>query len=95
MTLQDRLRGLSRHEHSDFSLGDEAADELDAKDARIKELEGANEMLMHSLKHFADESKWGPVADYSAGYWYMTGKPWIPAQTAIKRAREALNALEP
>ena len=38
--LERRLRALSRAEHSDLSIGDEAADALAAQRARIAELEG-------------------------------------------------------
>lgn len=85
MKLSDRLR--SEDAWDILRDPETIAAELDRLEAREKALVEANEILSHALAHFANESKWGAVADYSQGYWYMTGKPWIPAQTAIDRAR--------
>ena len=49
--LIERLRALSRHEHSDYSIGDEAADALEA----------AQSGLRYAVKVWvlADEIEWG------------------------------------
>lgn len=43
--LVQRLRALSRHEHSDLSIGDEAADAIERKGAEIAELRKVNDSL--------------------------------------------------
>ena len=75
--------------------GPRMRDAIDAQAARIKELEVALRAAVSSLDHYGDESKWGPVADYSSNYWYMEGKPWNIARVSAERAREALKNAEP
>ena len=47
--LIDRLRALSRYEHSDYSIGDEAADELEA--AHVE-----REVIVDEALKYADKS---------------------------------------
>ena len=43
-TLIEQLRGLSRYENSDFSLGDDAADEIEALRREVERLRDALEV---------------------------------------------------
>jgi hypothetical protein len=48
--LLERLRALSRHEHSDLSIGDEAADEITALRLQIAAHEQQNRVLMSKIQ---------------------------------------------
>lgn len=37
-----------------------------------------------ALIFYADKKNWAPVAEYSDGYWYMAGRPWMKAYAALK-----------
>lgn len=50
--LIDRLRALSRHEHSDYSIGDEAATEIEALRAEVSRQEALKE------KHILQSDSW-------------------------------------
>lgn len=46
MDIVENLRGLSRGDNSDFSLGNEAADEITRLRKRVAELEASNRNLI-------------------------------------------------
>lgn len=46
----------------------------------------ALDSLADALRFYAAPKNWGPVADYSDGYWYMSGRPWMRAYAALKDA---------
>ena len=50
MTLQERLREVGCPGGRYYEVAQEAADALDAKDARIKELEGALQMIARGMR---------------------------------------------
>ena len=50
-TLVDQLRAMSRHKHSDFSLGDDAADEIERLRREVERLRDA---LQVAANTFAD-----------------------------------------
>ena len=53
------------------------------------ELEGVRALLREAHKamvHYA-RKQWSPVANYSDGYWYMEGRPWIPADNILHDQR--------
>ena len=64
MTLSNRLRALSRHEHSDLTIGDEAADERDCLMAQNAAYKEALAEADAALIAFADDEGgdvWGTV----------------------------------
>jgi hypothetical protein len=50
--LVKRLRALSRHEHDDLSIGDEAASRIEQLEAKISELNEYNERLQEEVSYW-------------------------------------------
>lgn len=98
MTLQERLRALAAQEERDVDSGfegcsiehtkaeREAADALDAKDARIAELEGALRGLIDTAEYWIDREDRRGMSETQYNAWLALGHN----SKAMKRAREAL-----
>lgn len=64
--LITRLRALSRAQHSDLSIGEEAADELEALLTKLARIEAAITTVreeMHKFRHNTERSDWVRVSD--------------------------------
>lgn len=90
--LITRLRALSRAQHSDLSIGDEAADELQALQAKLTRIEAAINTVrseMYEFVHNTERSDWVRVSDQHGSWSFALSNAVEGIENTHAAAKEA------